>query len=103
MTEGYTAYLALSMREAGYDVFTNVEASGTTSALIREESNDRMQNAGVQLLSAFGIIGELTRDWRNTPDAPELFPFLRKYMPFNVIAQAHDGAIKNGELTPYSK
>lgn len=101
VTEGCTAYLALSLREAGYDVFANVEASGTTSKLIRDVSNDRMQNAGVQLLSGFGIVGELTRDWRNTPGAKEVFPFLRKYLPpFNVIAQAHEGAVKDGVLLP---
>lgn len=99
VTEGCTAYLALSLREAGYEVFANVEASGTTSALIRDVSNDRMQAAGVQLLSAFAIVGELVRNWTDTPGALEIFPFLRKYMPaFNVIAQAHEGAVKEGVL-----
>ncbi|KAI9150230.1 putative hydrolase YcaC [Paramyrothecium foliicola] len=102
VTEGCTAYLALSLREAGYDVFANVEASGTTSKLIREVSNDRMAAAGVQLMSAFAIVGELARDWRNVPGgAEDIFPFLRKYMQtFNVIAQAHDGAVDNGVKSP---
>lgn len=104
VTEGCTGYLALSLREAGYDVFANVEASGTTTTLIRDVSNDRMAAAGVQLLSAFAIIGELVRNWNDTPGATEIFPFLRKYMPpFNVIAQAHEGAVKNGTLLPGPK
>ncbi|KAH7325642.1 Isochorismatase-like protein [Stachybotrys elegans] len=101
VTEGCTAYLALSMREAGYEVFANVEASGTTSELIRNISNDRMAASGVQLMSAFAIIGELTRDWRNTPGAREIFPFLSQYMPpFNVLIQAHQGAVENGTVVP---
>jgi nicotinamidase-related amidase len=101
MTEACTGYLALSLREAGYDVFANVEASGTSSTLIREVSNDRMAAAGVQLMSAYAIMGELVRDWRSTPGATEIFPFLRKYMPsFNVLIQAHEAAAKNGTVIP---
>ena len=52
------------MREAGYSVFVNAEASGTTTELIREISNQRMRDAGVQVLSTFAIMSELMRDWR---------------------------------------
>lgn len=100
-TDVCTTFCALSMREAGYSVFLNVEASGTTTELIRDVSNDRMRDAGVQVLSLFAIMCELMRDWRNTPGANELFPYLDKYYPaYSMIARAHKGAIDNGTIVP---
>lgn len=100
-TDVCTTFCALSMREAGYSVFLNVEASGTTTELIRDVSNDRMRDAGVQVLSLFAIMCELMRDWRNTPGATELFPYLDKYYPaYSMIARAHKGAIDNGTIVP---
>ncbi|TKA37880.1 hypothetical protein B0A49_13266, partial [Cryomyces minteri] len=54
-----TTFLALSLRAEGYSVWANVEASGTTTALIRDVSNSRMQAAGVQLVSLFSIVCDL--------------------------------------------
>lgn len=50
-TDVCTTFLALSLRQEGYSVWANVEASGTTTALVRDVSNGRMVNAGVQLVS----------------------------------------------------
>ncbi|KAM3426038.1 hypothetical protein NHJ13734_009706 [Beauveria thailandica] len=81
-TDVCTTFLALSLRAAGYSVWANVEASGTTSTLLRDVSNSRMQAAGVQLVGVFSIIGDLFRDWRNTsPNATELAAWLDKYAP----------------------
>ncbi|KAF2197730.1 isochorismatase hydrolase-like protein, partial [Delitschia confertaspora ATCC 74209] len=63
-TDVCTTFLALSLRAEGYSVFANVEASGTTTPLIRDVSNSRMEGAGVQLLSLFSIVCDLMRDWR---------------------------------------
>ncbi|CAJ2508805.1 Uu.00g138310.m01.CDS01 [Anthostomella pinea] len=100
-TDVCTTFLALSLREAGYSVFVNVEASGTTTELIRDASNDRMKDAGVQILSLFAIMCELMRDWRNTPGAVELFPFLDKYYPaYGMLIRGHRAAKLNGTIGP---
>jgi hypothetical protein len=99
-TQG-TAFLALSLRAEGYSVWANVEASGTTTSLIRDTANDRMQNAGVQLVSLFSIVCDLMRDWRNTPGAAEVLPWLDQYMPvYGYLARGHAAAIKNGSIIP---
>lgn len=73
-----TAFLALSLIEEGYEVFANADASGAFNKAIADNANDRMRHAGVQVLSFWAIIGELTRDWTSTPGAVEVFPFLDK-------------------------
>ena len=60
-TDVCTTFLALSLRAEGYSVWANVEASGTTTELIRDVSNDRMARAGVQLVSLFSIVCDLMR------------------------------------------
>ncbi|KAI1275236.1 Isochorismatase-like protein [Xylaria sp. FL0933] len=101
VTDVCTAFLALSLRDAGYSVFANHEASGTTSVDIRENANDRMRNAGVQLLSYFAVICELMRDWRNTPGGAEIFPLLDRFYPaYGMVARGHRAAIQNGTIVP---
>ncbi|KAI1144425.1 Isochorismatase hydrolase [Hypoxylon sp. FL0543] len=100
-TDVCTTFLALSLREAGYSVWANHEASGTTSANIRDMANERMRAAGVQVVSYFAILCELMRDWRNTPGAKELFPVLDRYMPaYGMVARAHRAAVQNGTVLP---
>ena len=70
-----TAFLALSLRDAGYTVFANSDASGTFDIKTAQDANDRMRAAGVQVLSMFAVSLELMRDWRHTPGAPEMLPF----------------------------
>ncbi|KAI2602804.1 Isochorismatase hydrolase [Hypoxylon sp. NC1633] len=98
-TDVCTTFLALSLREAGYTVFANHEASGTTSEYIRDMANDRMRAAGVNLLSYFAIVCELMRDWRNVPGAQEVFPVLDQYLPiYGMVARAHRAAVHNGTV-----
>uniref|UniRef100_A0A8H7KCV3 Isochorismatase-like domain-containing protein n=1 Tax=Bionectria ochroleuca TaxID=29856 RepID=A0A8H7KCV3_BIOOC len=63
-TDVCTTFLALSLREAGYSVWANGEASGTYSTFVRDISNTRMEKAGIQVVSFFAIVGELMRDHR---------------------------------------
>jgi hypothetical protein len=104
MTKRYpkgTAFLALSLVDAGYSVWANVEASGTTTGLIRDTANDRMRFAGVNVISFFHIVCELMRDWRNTPGAAEVFPILDKYYPaYSAVARGHKAAVENGTVLP---
>lgn len=96
-----TTFCALSLRAEGYSVWANVEASGTTTSLIRDVSNDRMARAGVNIVSLFSVICDLMRDWRNTPGAAELIPWLDGYYPvYGMVARAHHAAIENGTVIP---
>ncbi|KAK4507582.1 hypothetical protein PRZ48_001317 [Zasmidium cellare] len=100
VTDVCTTFCALSLRAEGYSVWANVEASGTTTEFIRDVSNDRMANAGVQLVSLFSIVCDLMRDWRNTPGLPTVLPWLAKYYPvYGVLAEAHGGAVLNGTIS----
>ncbi|KAK7682065.1 hypothetical protein QCA50_015029 [Cerrena zonata] len=96
-TDVCTTFLALSLLEEGYAVFANSDASGTFDEKTAREANDRMRDAGVQVLSMFAVALELMRDWRNTPGATELLPFFDTYLPeYGLLARAHDAAITNG-------
>jgi nicotinamidase-related amidase len=100
-TDVCTTFLALSLRAAGYSVWANVEASGTTSQLVRDTANSRMQQAGVQLVSLFSIVCDLMRDWRDTPGAVEVIPWLDTYYPiYGYLARQHKFAIQNGTIIP---
>ncbi|KAI8649648.1 Isochorismatase domain-containing protein [Fusarium keratoplasticum] len=100
-TDVCTTFLALSLREAGYSVWANIEASGTTSALVRDVSNDRMARAGVHTVSLFSIAADLMRDWRNTPEATEMIPWFDKYVPaWGYVARGHKAAVTNGAIGP---
>lgn len=100
-TDVCTTFLALSLREEGYSVWANIEASGTTSALVRDVSNDRMAKAGVHTVSLFSIVCDLMRDWRNTPGAKEMIPWLDQYFPvWGYLARGHAAAVNNGTIQP---
>ncbi|EUC48101.1 hypothetical protein COCMIDRAFT_88354 [Bipolaris oryzae ATCC 44560] len=100
-TDVCTAFLALSLRAEGYSVFANIEASGTYSELVRDTANSRIEKAGVQLVSMFAIVCDLMRDWRATPGAKEVLPFLDKYLPvYGMLARHHAAAVENGTIQP---
>lgn len=55
VTEVCTMFLALSLREAGYSVWANTEASGTATPKLAEDANRRMENAGVHLVNEYPV------------------------------------------------
>ena len=58
-----------------------------------------MLRAGVNVVSLFAIVCDLMRDWRNTPGAAELLPWLDRYMPaYGMVARAHRAAHDNGVI-----
>ena len=65
VTEVCVAFPALSALEEGYEVFVVTDASGTFNKTTREAAWSRMEAAGAQLMSWFGVAAELHRDWRN--------------------------------------
>ncbi|KZV83468.1 Isochorismatase hydrolase [Exidia glandulosa HHB12029] len=66
-TDVCAAFLSLSLREAGYDVWVVAEACGTFDKPTADLANLRMLNAGVTITSLFGAACELMRDWRDAP------------------------------------
>ncbi|KHN97523.1 YcaC related amidohydrolase [Metarhizium album ARSEF 1941] len=84
---------------AGVTTDANAEASGTTSALVRDISNDAMSRAGIHVVSLFSIACDLMRDWRGTPGAKEMIPFFDEYFPvWGHIARAHQAAVRKGTV-----
>jgi nicotinamidase-related amidase len=79
VTEVCVAFPALSAVEAGYEVFVCTDASGTFNQTTRDAAWSRMEAAGVQLMSWFGIACELHRDWRN--DVEGLGALFSEYIP----------------------
>ena len=65
VTEVCVAFPALSAIEEGFDVFVVTDASGTFDLLTRDSAWRRMEAAGAQLMTWFGMACELHRDWRN--------------------------------------
>ena len=79
VTEVCVAFPALSAIEEGYEVFVVTDASGTFNEVTRDASWLRMQSAGIQLMSWFGVACELHRDWRN--DVEGLGALFSNYIP----------------------
>ncbi|KAK3692638.1 isochorismatase [Podospora appendiculata] len=101
VTDVCTTFLARSLRAEGYSVWANFEASGTTTKEIRDIANDQMARAGVNVVSFFSIVCDLMRDWRATPGAKELLPWLDRYLPvYGMVARHHRAAIESGVIIP---
>ncbi|KZV83459.1 ycaC protein [Exidia glandulosa HHB12029] len=81
-SEVCVAFLALSLRETGYDVWVVAEASGTFDEPTGALANQRMLQAGVTITSIFGVGCELMRDWRAAPGGVEVAEdFYSKWLP----------------------
>ena len=65
VTEVCVAFPALSALEEGFEVFVVADASGTFNEMTRDAAWRRMEAAGAQLMTWFGVACELHRDWRN--------------------------------------
>jgi len=80
-------FVTLSLREAGYTVFANADASGTFDTRAADLANTRMRDAGVYVLPQFSVVCDLQRDWR---DVPGLLDLLFRYVRFRVEAVCID-------------
>lgn len=101
-TDVCTSFLALSLREAGYEVWANTDASGTFNKRLALEANERMRDAGVHTVGLFVIICELMRDWRSAEGASgAVLTFFDKYLPsYGYLARSHGAAMLNGTTSP---
>ncbi|MCE0744094.1 hydrolase [Acetobacter sicerae] len=79
VTEVCVAFPVLSALAEGYEVFVVTDASGTFNAMTRDAAWRRMEAAGAQLMTWFGVACELHRDWRN--DVEGLGTLLSNHIP----------------------
>lgn len=79
VTEVCVAFPVLSALAEGYEVFVVTDASGTFNAMTRDAAWRRMEAAGAQLMTWFGVACELHRDWRN--DVEGLGSLLSNHIP----------------------
>ena len=101
VTDVCTTFLGLSLRAEGYSVWANAEASGTVTPFQRDISNDRMARAGINVVTMFSVVCDLMRDWRNSPGAKEMIPWLDRYYPvYSTLIRGHAAAVNNGSLLP---
>lgn len=80
-TDGCVALASIAAKDAGYDVYALIDASGTWSKLIQQLAIQRMLANGVMPVNWFAVAGELQKDWRN-PTAGALFGVVAKHLPF---------------------
>jgi hypothetical protein len=91
VTDVCVTFVAMSAKNAGYDVFVVTDASGTFSKDVRDASWLRMQAAGIQLTNWFAIACELARDWRI--DMEGLAALFAKRMPsYARVMESYAGA-----------
>ncbi|MBJ7308810.1 isochorismate family cysteine hydrolase YcaC [Rugamonas sp. CCM 8940] len=79
VTEVCVAFPTLSALAEDFEVFVVTDASGTFNDITRLAAWDRMTAGGAQLMSWFGVAGELHRDWRN--DVVGLGTLFAKHIP----------------------
>ena len=65
VTEVCVAFPTLSALAEDFDVFVVTDASGTFNDMTQKAAWSRMEQAGAQLMTWFGVACELPRDWRN--------------------------------------
>jgi nicotinamidase-related amidase len=81
-TEVCVAFVALSAREAGYDVYAVLDASGTWSKLVEEAAIARMVQSGIMPMTWVGVGAELLRDWRS-PTGDAHMKLMADHLPFS--------------------
>ena len=64
-TEVCVAFVSLSAREAGYDVYAVLDSSGTWNKLVEDAAIARMVRAGIVPMTWVGVGAELLVDWRS--------------------------------------
>ena len=65
VTEVCVAFPTLSALAEDFEVFVVTDASGTFNSMTQQAAWSRMEQAGAQLMTWFGVACELHRDWRN--------------------------------------
>ncbi|EMD1301871.1 hydrolase [Serratia marcescens] len=95
VTEVCVAFPALSALNEGFEVFVVTDASGTFNELTRQSAWSRMEAAGAQLMTWFGVACELHRDWRN--DIEGLGTLFSNHIPDYRNLMTSYNALTNGK------
>ncbi|HEJ7934126.1 hydrolase [Serratia marcescens] len=95
VTEVCVAFPALSALNEGFEVFVVTDASGTFNELTRQSAWSRMEAAGAQLMTWFGVACELHRDWRN--DIEGLGALFSNHIPDYRNLMTSYNTLTNGE------
>lgn len=102
VTEVCVAFPALSALEEDYEVFVVTDASGTFNLTTRNAAWSRMESAGAQMMSWFGVACELHRDWRN--DIQGLGTLFANHLPnYRNLMISYDAQQAAQKAAPKSK
>ncbi|KIK69429.1 hypothetical protein GYMLUDRAFT_237223 [Collybiopsis luxurians FD-317 M1] len=100
-TDVCAAFLALSLRQEGYSVWVNAQASGAVSKVVADDAKARMRDAGVHVVSPYVVVADLIRTWANTEFNVQLVGWDFAYWALRgFMTEAHAAAIQNGTLVP---
>lgn len=81
-TEVCLAFVALSARRAGYEVYAVLDASGTWNKIVEDAAIARMVQAGVVPITWVGVGAELLGDWRS-PMGQAHAKLMGDHLPFS--------------------
>lgn len=81
-TEVCLAFVALSARQAGYEVYAVLDASGTWNKIVEDAAIARMVQAGVTPITWVGVGAELLGDWRS-PKGQAHAKLMGDHLPFS--------------------
>jgi nicotinamidase-related amidase len=81
-TEVCLAFVSLSAKAAGYEVYAVLDASGTWNRLVEDVAIARMVQAGVVPITWVAVGAELVRDWRSETGVAH-GKMMGAYLPFS--------------------
>jgi len=92
VTDICVAFPAISAIADGYDVYSVVDASGTTSQLAHDVSIQRMIQAGVIPMTWAAVMAELQRDWRRST-SPDMAALLAEHWPaYGLVVDSYNAS-----------
>ncbi|NCJ08192.1 isochorismatase family protein [Synechococcales cyanobacterium C] len=92
LTSVCMAFPTLSALDAGYKVFTIIDASGNWSQMATDLTLARVVQAGAMPIDTYAVIGELMNTW-NRPDAMEFAAVMVDLMPiYRAVMESYDKA-----------
>jgi nicotinamidase-related amidase len=81
-TEVCLAFVSLSARDAGYDVYAVLDALGTWNKLVEDGAIARMVQAGIVPMTWVGVGAELLVDWRSATGQAHT-KLMADFLPFS--------------------
>ncbi len=93
LTSVCMAFPALSAVEAGYKVFTVVDASGNWSKMATDITFARVVQAGAMPIDTFAVLAELMSTW-NRPEAMDFAAVMVDHLvpPYRALIESYDKA-----------